>query len=662
MALARKEIGTQWSGDNRNAMNENFKELYEAPDRIKGIADEAVLRSNEAIDTANTATTTANDAETKADSVQEQFNQVVIEGDSSVEAAQARVTADGTSFTTLQERLNSSDANLAQSSNDLKGDWSVWEEFDQRGINVKWFGAVADANYYDKTTQQYYTDASMTIPATDNQPAFQAAVDFMSNKGGGTVFAPRGNYGFKSGVKWMPRVSLIGDGIGSTILLGEGRLFSLIFNLDGLTNGTQPPEYGYLEYCRFEGFEIDMKGLTYPYSHTDGKCMFMLYMKKSRFHNIALKNSIGTSLGCDFLIDTVISNVYTDGAGRNWGIPNETGYVYPSGQSGIGIGTSAEESEPLVISNCHTYNSGYYGIFVETQGGGVKTKNAKIIGCHAEGNLHGFSNRGSGDTQFIGCSAFRNLKDGFEFRYGARHDQMVGCFAEENGEYGVHVWSEYFGHLQLDAVKANNNAKDGIYIESKSGGLKNITITNIHALGNGVAGVRAMGGLKNFILSDSTLSDNGKDTTVNEFYRSGLVLSGANDGVNILNNIITDDQTVKTQLYGIRLSDQTTNYVLTGNNARGHEKGQIILLGDIKANGKIGENVGFESVMTGEGSFADGDRIAVINHYFGVVPSFVTLIPKGSQNIWVSSSGANQMQVYKETTSGALDFTWKIEI
>ncbi|MED3649947.1 M14 family metallopeptidase [Heyndrickxia sporothermodurans] len=61
----------------------------------------------------------ADAAVTHANSVQEQFNQVVIEGDSSVEAAQARVRADGYSFTTLQERLNNSDAQLAESEKDL---------------------------------------------------------------------------------------------------------------------------------------------------------------------------------------------------------------------------------------------------------------------------------------------------------------------------------------------------------------------------------------------------------------------------------------------------------------------------------------------------------------------------------------------------------------
>jgi hypothetical protein len=50
----------------------------------------------------------------KVNEIQAQVNQLVVEGDSSVEAAQARVKADGTSFTTLRDRLNDTDSLLAQ--------------------------------------------------------------------------------------------------------------------------------------------------------------------------------------------------------------------------------------------------------------------------------------------------------------------------------------------------------------------------------------------------------------------------------------------------------------------------------------------------------------------------------------------------------------------
>jgi hypothetical protein len=82
---------------------------------------QAYPKMNQAIDNANEALTKAvaadsksSDAVNTANSVQEQFNQVVIEGDSSVEAAQARVKQDGTTYETLRDRLNDSDAHLAQ--------------------------------------------------------------------------------------------------------------------------------------------------------------------------------------------------------------------------------------------------------------------------------------------------------------------------------------------------------------------------------------------------------------------------------------------------------------------------------------------------------------------------------------------------------------------
>jgi lysophospholipase L1-like esterase len=89
---------------------EGVKLINEAIDA----ADKAQQDSTSAKTTSENALSTSQSAETKADSVQEQFNQVVIDGDSSVEAAQARVDAEGNSFTTLKDRLDTSDELLAE--------------------------------------------------------------------------------------------------------------------------------------------------------------------------------------------------------------------------------------------------------------------------------------------------------------------------------------------------------------------------------------------------------------------------------------------------------------------------------------------------------------------------------------------------------------------
>src|SRR5690554_2123028 len=93
--LARKIIGSIWDRLTRNAINDNFEELYE----YKNTADSAKEAADYAVNTAEYA-------KAKAESVQAQFDQVVIEGDSSVEAAQARVGSDGMTYETLKERLD----------------------------------------------------------------------------------------------------------------------------------------------------------------------------------------------------------------------------------------------------------------------------------------------------------------------------------------------------------------------------------------------------------------------------------------------------------------------------------------------------------------------------------------------------------------------------
>ena len=81
-----------------DAMNE-FNDL-------KPKAELSVSQSAEALTKSQSALNVANSADTLSKSVQEQFNQVVIDGDSSVEAAQARVDASGQTNATLKDRLD----------------------------------------------------------------------------------------------------------------------------------------------------------------------------------------------------------------------------------------------------------------------------------------------------------------------------------------------------------------------------------------------------------------------------------------------------------------------------------------------------------------------------------------------------------------------------
>ena len=105
-------------------------------------SDEALTKSQNALNVANgidakatNALSLSESADTLSKSVQEQFNQVIIDGDSSVEAAQARVDASGQTNPTLKARLdkehNEVTAQLAQKV-DMSGSGQVkWANISQ---------------------------------------------------------------------------------------------------------------------------------------------------------------------------------------------------------------------------------------------------------------------------------------------------------------------------------------------------------------------------------------------------------------------------------------------------------------------------------------------------------------------------------------------------
>lgn len=139
--MARKIIGSVWDREARNAINDNFEELY----GYKNTADSAKEAADYAVNTAEFA-------KAKAESVQAQFNQVVIEGDSSVEAAQARVGADGTVYNTLKERL---DAEYVDTNERLDAEYA---ELNERLDDAR----KENAYFHEYTVTQHFDEVSNT--------------------------------------------------------------------------------------------------------------------------------------------------------------------------------------------------------------------------------------------------------------------------------------------------------------------------------------------------------------------------------------------------------------------------------------------------------------------------------------------------------------------
>lgn len=153
----------------------------------RGKLNEAITQSNEAIDKST-------EALSNSESTQDQLDQVVIDGDSSVEAAQARVDNQGQSYQTLKERIDAQEYYL----------------------NVKSFGALGDG-------------------VTDDTTAIQDALDYADTNNISKIIFPIGTYLISSTLN-------VGDGI---ILVGEGANKTFIEITTNTVSALQLPAQAY---------------------------------------------------------------------------------------------------------------------------------------------------------------------------------------------------------------------------------------------------------------------------------------------------------------------------------------------------------------------------------------------------------------------------------
>ena len=538
------------------------------------------------------------------------------------------------------------------------------------GVNVKTWGAVADANYYNETTKKYYSDEAMTKPATDNQKVFQDVVNYLSSRGGGTLYAPDGNYVFRSGVKWLSKVSMNGNGIGKTIFLAEGNLFDLFYNLDGNSDGTDGVyDETWLLNCQFNNFDCDLKGLTHNKASVSGKAFFILYMKNARFRDLYLRNTIGTALGCDFLVDTVIDSCIIRNAGRNFA----EGTINV-GQSGVGIGTGALEYEPVTVTNCQIYDCGNYGIFVETQltPTGIKSKGAKVLNNTLRGNRHGVGNKGSGGTLIQGNLVEDSKDVGIYLSQKCKDDEIINNKIYNSAREGIYVTFDYGGNLRIEGNEVAYNKRKGIEIEKGAIPAQNLHISRNNVHDNGMAGINLFTPLKDVIISENIVKNNCKN--IGNPYNGGIMVENAVDtnplfeNVSIINNTISDDQETKTQAYGIRVRPNVSikNSKIENNQILGYQYFEAIDI-DGKAlvnNLKIKGNEGHITEYNGVGTIPDGAAFIDVTfpQSMAKTPNSILLSPAGNAQLWYTNQTRLGMRVNRTNNTGALAFSWKAEI
>lgn len=159
----------------------------------------AIAGSEQAVNDSTDAKQKSEQALSNSESTQSQLDTIVIEGDSSVEAAQARVTKDGKTYDTLKDRLDGEQEEVSSQLADI-------------AINVKTFGAVGDGE-------------------TDDTESIQNALDYVGSVGGGTVLIPKGTYmidGTGEGEFWQGKGILIRSN--TSVLLDKDTVLKTIPN------------------------------------------------------------------------------------------------------------------------------------------------------------------------------------------------------------------------------------------------------------------------------------------------------------------------------------------------------------------------------------------------------------------------------------------------
>lgn len=126
-----KRIRTAFDRTFRNEQNENLEKIEQANSQLES---NLVANKNELLETINT----------KETSLQSQIDVLVVEGDSSVEAAQARVDSENNTYATLKERLDEKETTFAAQLADV--------------VNISSYGVVGSGDETLKI-EQAFSDA-----------------------------------------------------------------------------------------------------------------------------------------------------------------------------------------------------------------------------------------------------------------------------------------------------------------------------------------------------------------------------------------------------------------------------------------------------------------------------------------------------------------------
>lgn len=340
----------------------------------------------------------------------------------------------------------------------------------QQSVHVKDFGAAGNANY--QQNGQWYQDSAYTVPATDDTPAFTAAMTYAQTNRIGRVMATGGTF-LISSITIPAGICLEGGGAfrgslgGMLVTAGAGTMVTLTgtsnyTNGGAAINGLGLIGYSYVSstfsrgvYCNGGSgavtncsfWSFNNEGVRFGTSAV--ACM----IEKCLFVNCVLNKAVTQPTGALTIsgTDHYVSAVEA-GCGQNVGWTISSSQLYVSGIALIGAGNSFLESCSGENADCGMFvdNNSYYCRFTNSRG-----DNNPGHGWLINGSAHSFvACLGNNNGQ-----ATNNVYD--HFHITGTSMTFTGCFSYNDATHQTTQPAYAFNDTSSNALWSLRNAYVG---------------------------------------------------------------------------------------------------------------------------------------------------------------------------------------------------------
>jgi parallel beta-helix repeat protein len=341
------------------------------------------------------------------------------------------------------------------------------------------------------------------IIGTDNR-ALQAAVDYVSNLGGGTVEIGAGEFHMRDSLHLRPHVTVRGQG--AATVLRKAKSVSSPLEIDG--------DYGeeQITLRNPEGFQVG-DGVTIWDKDASGFHTTVARITGRNGNTFAISKPLNddctvVSQAQAATVFPVISGYDIEGA-RVEAVTidgNKDENVHLNGCRGGGI--FLYRCPAAVLAGCVVRR--YNGDGISFQ----QSNDAQVLDCVSEDNTSLGLHPGSGSQRPLvrGCTARHNGEDGLFLCWRVKNGLFEDNTLQGNGRFGISI-----GHKDTDNLLRGNkvlgNKEDGIYFRQESEGMaghrnrvENNLIEN-NGLKRAAVGIRVRGETRDLVLTGNTIRD-----------------------------------------------------------------------------------------------------------------------------------------------------------